>query len=283
MYISGIVTFLSLGYNVKIPPNEFWYCTGAIYAFFTVTLCSALFVVSMTFDRFYSIVQPHKAASFNTVKRAKMTILCIVIFSLLFNIPHFVISSHQEWLCLPFGNAVTMAKSYFQFYYWLSLTFQFLMPFVLLLIMNSFIIRTLQNRVMKKMRLKADNDEIQNNSKNPERQVYIILLLVTFSFLILTTLAYLFFIINLLGNFTTSPKGFAGYYLYSNIAQKLHVTNYGINFFLYVISGRTFRTDLLSVFSLRWKLPNITGPSKSETEVSSILATNQNYNNSVST
>ena len=33
----------------------------------------------MTFERFYSIIRPHKAASFNTVKRTKITILIIVI------------------------------------------------------------------------------------------------------------------------------------------------------------------------------------------------------------
>ena len=112
-------------------------------------------------------------------------------------------------------------------------------------------------RVMQKITLKADNDNTENRSKNLERQVYVILLLVTFSFLILTTPAYLFFIINLLGNFTTSPKVFAGYYLYSNVAQKLHVTNYGINFFLYVISGCKFRVDLLKVFRLQLKPSNM--------------------------
>ena len=180
------------------------------------------------------------------------------------------------WLCLPFGNVVAMSKSYFQLYYWMSLSLQFLLPFVLLLIMNSFIIRTLQKRLIKKISLKADKDDTQNKSKNPERQVYIILLLVTFSFLILTTPGYLFFIINLLGNFTTSPKMFAGYY-YSNVAQKLHVTNYGINFFLYVISRRKFRIDLLKVFRLQLKPPNMTIKSSSspETEVSAVLSTTQ--------
>ena len=231
----------------------------------------------MTFDRFYSIIRPHKAASFNTVKRAKMTIACIVIFSLLFNIPHFFINSHQGWLCLPFGNVIAMAKSYFQFYYWMSLSLQFLLPFFLLLIMNSFIIRTLQKRLINKISLRVDNDNTQNKSKHPERQVYLILLLVTFSFLILTTPGYLFFIINLLGNFTTSPKVFAGYYLYSNVAQKLHVTNYGINFFLYVISGRKFRVDLWSIITLQGKRSNMSG--QSQTDVSSISTDVHNNSN----
>ena len=71
---------------------------------------------------------------------------------------------------------------------------------------------------------------------------------------------------------------FAGYYLYSNVAQKLHVTNYGINFFLYVISGRKFRVDLLKVFRLQLNPPNmnIQSSSSPETEVSAVLSTTQN-------
>ena len=42
---------------------------------------SAFLVVSMTFEHFYSIIRPHKAASFNTVQRAKIIILGIFVFS----------------------------------------------------------------------------------------------------------------------------------------------------------------------------------------------------------
>ena len=164
-------------------------------------------------------------------------------------------------------NFTTGCRSVFSFFY----------QFVLLLIMNSFIIRTLQKRMIKKISLRADQDDNQNKSKNPERQVYVVLLLVTFSFLILKTPGYLFFIINLIGNFTTSPKVFAGYYLYSNIAQKLHVTNYGINFFLYVISGRKFQLYLRNITTLQGKRSNMSG--QSETDVSSISTCVHNNTN----
>ena len=77
-------------------------CTVSIY--FMVATASTFFIVAMTFERFYSIIMPHKAASFNTVKRAKITISFLVLFSALFNFPHFLVTSHQEWLCLPFGR-----------------------------------------------------------------------------------------------------------------------------------------------------------------------------------
>ena len=41
------------------------------------------------------------------------------------------------------------------------------------------------------------------------------------------------------------PQTFAGYYLFGEISSKAYYTNYGINFFFYVISGQKFRTDLV--------------------------------------
>ena len=242
-------------HGVHILPNQHWYCTVTMVVFFTASLCSTLFIMSMTFDRFFSIIRPHRAASFNTVKRAKITILCIIILSIFCNIPHFFITSYDGPLCLPFADVVAMAMWYSQFYYWFSFVIQFALPFVLLLAMNSVIIHTLRNRKMLKETMetnKLDQGQGQNQgqrTKNTETQIFIILLLVTFTFLVLVTPAYIFFILNVTINFTTSPLLYSGYFLFSNAAQKMYMTNYGINFFLYVISGQKFRTDLKKLFS----------------------------------
>ena len=66
---------------------------------------STLLIVSMTFERFYSIIQPHKAAWFNTVKKAKISIISIVIFSLFYNIPHVFVTSSQGTQCVPYGKS----------------------------------------------------------------------------------------------------------------------------------------------------------------------------------
>ena len=120
--------------------------------------------------------------------------------------------------------------------------------------MNSSIVHTLRTSLQFRTKRYTNKDEELGQSqdqgqkiKSTEKQIYIILLLITFMFLILTTPAYLFFIINLVVNFQTSPKFFAGCYLYFNIAQKLHVTNYGINFFLYVISGEKVQVRFIEI------------------------------------
>ena len=201
---------------------------------------------------------PHKAASFNTVKRAKITILCIILFSIMYNIPHLFVSSNENWQCLPYGTA--MGKTYGEFYYWLSFVINYALPFVLLLVMNSVIIHKLhiRSKATKKTIITDSVEGKFSKSKNSEKQVFAILLLVTFGFLILTTPGYLLFLFIMLVNFFASPRIFAGYYLFYNVAQKLHYTNHGINFFFYVISGRKFRTDLIKLFLNRDKSTEVT-------------------------
>ena len=241
---------------------------------FAASMCSTLFIVSMTFERFYSIIRPHKAASFNTVKRAKITIFCIVIFSTLYNIPHTPITLRVNTLCVPYGKALQHVSG--QIYYYLSLVISFFLPFVLLLVMNCFIINTLRKRsdiIVTRSDSQGDKSKGQGQKmKNSERQIFITLLFVTFAFLILNILAYAFFLYVMIYNYEQSPKSFAGYTLFESIGRNLYFTNYAINFFLYVISGKKFRLDLTRLF----KCHKETGSqhydsSASQTRVSTVL------------
>ena len=206
----------------------------------------------MTFERFYSIIRPHKAASFNTVKRARIVITCVVSFSAVYNIPHVFITSHQNWQCQPYGSAIGSPMG--QVYYWLSFIVNFALPFTLILIMNSIIIHKIRKRsgLLHLERSHVKTGERKNSKvDDKERQIFAILLLVTFAFLILTTPRYVLFLCIMIMNFFSSPQRFAGYYLFYSVAQKLQVTNHAINFLLYVISGRKFRMDLLAIFKFK--------------------------------
>ena len=239
-------------HGTAFPPDPHWSCVMINTTFFTSTFCSTYFIISMTFDRFYSIIRPHKAASFNTIKRAKITIVSIVIFSFLFNVPHVFLTSNDQRKCVPFGRAVSRLTD--QFYYWLSFVANFAFPFMSLLVMNSVIIHSI--RKSSKIRGKRTaNEECQGqgqgegqNARKSETQVFATLLLVTFAFLILITPAYVLFLYVQVFNYTTTPYRYAGFHLFYHVAQKMTYTNYGINFFLYVLSGRKFRSDLSKLF-----------------------------------
>ena len=90
-----------------------------------------------------------------------------------------------------------------------------------------------------------------------ERQIYTMLLLVTFSFLILSTPSYAMMLYSNLVNHFQSPYHYAAYILFVQVGDKVASTNFGINFFLYVLSGKKFRKDLVNLFvhrsSNNWK------------------------------
>ena len=206
----------------------------------------------MTFDRFYSIIRPHKAASFNTVKRAKITITSIVIFSVSFNIPPLFVITNGGRECVP--DLSNLAKT---FYFWVYYVIQFIIPFVLLLVMNSAVIHTLRTRLISQAKYQGQNQgqgEGQgqmNKIKTSDGQVYAILLLVAFSFFILITPMYAFIVYSMVVDYTKSPYDFAVFYLFYNVMHKMFYTNNAINFFLYVISGNRFRTDLINLFQYK--------------------------------
>ena len=180
--ISGLPTYLAMVHGVYFPPGQAGYCNLGATVHWTCNMCSTLCIQSMTFDRFFSIIRPHKAASFNTVKRAKFTLIVIILFSILYNIPHFFITDHQNWECLPYGKAMTSVPGLF--YFWTSFSIFFVLPFVSLLTMNSFIIHTILNRpIMAQTFQNQGQGQSQGQaSKNTEGQMIALLLLVSWVF-----------------------------------------------------------------------------------------------------
>ena len=159
-----------------------------------------------------------------------------------------------------------MQYVYGQLYFWLSFVIGFCFPFLSLLIMNCFIINTLRNRssLLEKANVSSKGHtqgqpqgQIQSSTvKTSEFQIYIILLLVTFSFLILTLPGQVILLNIMTVDYNASPEAFAKYYLLENIGEKMYYTNCGINFFLYVLSGKRFRTDLITLFKCRRGINN---------------------------
>ena len=229
------------GNRASADPSVTVYCAVRITAVFTSSLSGVYLILAMTFDRFYGIIKPHKASSFNTVRRAKITCFIIILVCTLFNIPHMFLYIDKGYLCIPYAKHMEPLRG--EFYYWLSFVVNYSFPFVALLIMNSFIIHTIRFR--KNL---GSTDKIDKKLKTSERQIFMILLLVTFSFLLLTTPAYMFFLFSMIIDFGQSPKHQADLQLFFSAAQKTWYANNGINFFLYILSGTKFRKDFINLF-----------------------------------
>ena len=235
----GLLSYLGTE-HLLIPASPV-YCALRLAAVFTSSLCGVYLILAMTFDRFYGIIKPHKASSINTVRRAKITCFVIILLCTLFNVPHMFLYIDKGYLCIPYAKHMEPLRG--EFYYWLSFVVNYSFPFAALLIMNSFIIHTI--RLRKNL---GSTNKIDKKTKTSERQIFMILLLVTFSFLLLTTPTYMLFLFNMIIDFGQSPKQQADFQLFFSASQKTWYTNNGINFFLYILSGTKFRNDFLNVF-----------------------------------
>ena len=257
-FILALVAQLS-HFNVKIPPNPDTSCAVFTMVGSAATTISTWLILGMTFERFYSIIRPHKAASFNTVKKARVIIVCIVVICAFFAVPHFFMTSRYGTSCMPFAKGTDHFAG--KLYYWCDQVVGLGFPFISLLIMNSVIIHTLRKRSSLLLTRSDTYDEGQGQNqvqgqnqghsskmKSSEKQIIIMLLLVTFGFLVLMIPANGMTLYPVFVDFSNSPKLYAVYLLFISIGKKTFYTNYGINFYLYVISGSKFRSDLLKLF-----------------------------------
>ena len=251
----GIAVYLVDVVGLEMPPNKHWYCAMQIYTYFSAFLCSAYLLIVMTFERFYSIIRPHKAASFNTVKKARIIIVSIFVFFFIYSTPFLFIGEHNGFSCVH--NRMARTHILGEIYYWITEIVLYYIPFLCLLTMNSVIIHTVRKRAQDNLSSsrtvsRPDENEGQNlKSKNDnEKQIITTLLLVTFVFLILnipirSLVYYLTFFTG------KTAEYFAGVHFFYQFGEKTYYANHGINFFLYVITGKKFRTDLKNLFVLK--------------------------------
>ena len=245
----GLLSYLVKQHHIITASKT--YCSIRLLSKTSLSFSSTYFILVMTFERFYSIIRPHKASSFNTVRKARITCFCILMLCILYNIPQVFLYKIKGYSCVQYAENMDTLGT---LYYGLSLILDFAFPFVALLTMNSVIIHTIRTREFLSATKQSDK-----TCQTHDKQIFIILLLVSFSFLILTSPSYILFLLNLIIDFNqVVPKYQAANRLFHSITQKLDCTNNGINFFLYILSGRKFRNDLVQVVQCNRKNANFT-------------------------
>ena len=239
-------------FNVKMPPDQVTFCSASMVVWSASTDSSTFCILTMTFERYYSITKPHKAASFNTVKRAKIIVVCIAIIATIYSIPHYFLTIPDGTACVFYGTKMDHIAS--QMYYWLDQMVYFGFPFVTLLVFNTIIIHTLRKRSSTLLGGSHESHDQSNQNtektmklKSSERQIVIMLLSVTFSYLILMIPVTVYSAYTFLVDYTSSPKKYAIFHLFVSLGVKTFSTNYGINFYLYCITGQKFRSDLINL------------------------------------
>ena len=256
--VSDTILLIYQGYSVwmlptfKLHPFVSMHCLWNKYTGFGLSMIGSLIIVAMTFGKFFAIRFPHKSASFNTPTRAKIVVICIVLFSVVFNLPHFYITMMIDGTCMPYARQGVWN----QIIMFVSFVFNAVGIFGALIIMNGFIISAVLDR--KKLLQNMGNGDKYSTSeakhqRSTERQITIMLLLVSFLYLILIGPGFIHFLSWLVVPPNRDPETYANFVLSYNVCQKLFFTNNSINFFLYCISGSKFRADLFLLFCCNTK------------------------------
>ena len=132
-------------------------------------------------------------------------------------------------------------------------------PFLSLVIMNFIIIRaTKKSRQLRRQNTDCNNTDFKKG-KQVETQLTIMCIVIATTFVILFLPSYVRFIVYQILPPTSSPKTFAGFYLFVHISFRLYAANYGIHFFLYLLSGTKIRNDLLKLLGIKDKKKDRTG------------------------
>ena len=259
---------------VRIHEWHLWECKIVAYFVNSSLQSSTYQVLAMTIDKYVAIKWPHRAATYSTPRRATTIPLGVITCAFTYNIPHLFASSLIGDQCFAYvvGGTKTIVFS------WITFLVNGIIPFSMLIYMNSVIVQTVRkSRKMFRSTVTTnagrEKETRQRTMKSAENQLTIMLLLVTMLFLILLLPTYIRFIYLTFIERDT-PSKYASSMLFFQITFKLYTTNNGINFFLYCISGKKFRADLIEIFCsiLRSCTGKMTSKSNSETSIHTLSA-----------
>ena len=258
---------------VPSPKSHVMYCQ-AIFAVLGGCILSGTYVIlAMTFDRYVAVNWPLKALTWCSVKRAKITTLIIFVSCCLWRLPYiFWTDTIPPFSCAAFQGDQSLLE---RTYYWANSTVTCYLPFTTLLVLNLLIVKRLNNRQKyfdddstkssgTSMETKFTNDSVSGqagsddttvsgvNSKKggatsqaaSQRSLTLMLLLVSFTFLMFQSPLYIFYIVYMFKDYLSSAEAFATFNLAIAIVYNVYQINHGINFYLYCLGGSKFRRDL---------------------------------------
>ena len=209
-------------------------------------------VLAMTLDKYIAIKWPYKASTHSRPERTKMVAVSLSVFAFVYNVPTLFLSYIIGGQCFNFGIRSVITRVYS----WFSFVLNAIIPFTLLIHMNFVIVKTVRNsgKFFKTTDTNTGMEARHKAMKSAEKQVTIMLLLVTTLFLILLCPTYIRFIYLVFAKQDT-PLDYAISMLLFQVTYKLYSSNSGLNFFLYCISGLKFRNDLKEILCCKFLIP----------------------------
>lgn len=220
-------------------------CQIRMFVTFTARTCSIYTIVIVTVERFIMVLFPLHRDKFCTVRVAKISIGVMTVVTILVNFPWFFTFNIVPKACFPLGicvgNTVLLVNKLIEF------IILCLVPSVVIVVCNGCIIYTIRGRL--RLNLLVDTAD----AKRQERDITVRLLAVSFTFVVLTIPSLVIVSIQ-----TVQQLKHNSVYLSGAEADAfalsiiMFAVNLAINFIIYCLTGRNFRTAALALVRCNW-------------------------------
>ncbi|XP_050433006.1 cysteinyl leukotriene receptor 2 isoform X2 [Adelges cooleyi] len=249
-------------------------CQFSIYMTQMCSFISVWLVVVFTSERFIAVRYPLHRSVVCTVSRAKMVLCVLITFAIIVHVPYLIITMPQEVPILGTNNSTHtcgLNMQWYDLYVWLNYAdslINMVVPFFLIVVFNSMICQSVCRlaRIRRSMTLhpsRRRQSMPQNSQQSSQIKVTEMLLVVSTVFLCLNLPSYVFRVW-----IVWDPESTIKYKKLQFIANQMYNTNFGINFFLYCVSGQNFRRALVDFWTLR-RHPN---KKSRDTQVTTVLS-----------
>ena len=200
---------------------------------------------------------PHRVHDIFTRRRTRISVV-IMVFTLAFiNMPAYWVNTKNDVDTSPHPCLAANKKLAFEIWPWADLTIYSILPFTIMKICSTIIIKTIHRRRRTLSRRYSVNGIVESKVKT--MTTILLTVTCTFVFLFLTTP----FTIYATTVNELYRKVNVDYHLFYASARMLRYVNNSVNFFLYCLSGRPFRREL--IYLLRGRKRPLTRYSSSTT------------------
>ena len=229
-------------------------------------MCSIYTTVSFTVERFIAVCRPLKAAEMCTIPRARRVVLGTFIFSVIYNIPRmleykvtYIFDSQAnmtqaKYVHTTLGKNATFRHIYFLY---LHIPIMVLLPFLILAVFNTLLIRAVKNSVRTYGRV--------NNRARRENNLTIMLITVVVIFLLTQVVSI---VDNINGAIlSTEEQNLPENVKLTTVSTFMVILNSATNFYIYCVFGRKFRRVFCHIFC-RYCVTNLEVGSKENNNTS---------------
>ena len=277
----GITILINWLTNVIDLKKQNIMCKVFAYFVFSASYSGTLIILALLMERVIVVTQPLKAAVLLSPKRAMLVVIILTMVSFAYNIPFIfsaVMVDHFGLQCISAPGVGQISA----IYHMSKVVLSGVVPLVAILTMNLTILCAVKSSQHQQKHLSAQQhqttkcgalndcadpdqsgqviskDEVkpatagnQQNRSNTERQLTIMTVVLTLTFLCLTMpkYAHQFTFTNI--DWQHSPEMVITFGWSAMTTQELYILNHAINFFLYVMTGSKFRQDLRAMFQCK--------------------------------